>query len=179
MRCTQFTAQLEAVNAELESFSYSVSHDFRAAVQGLAACSRVVVEDYSDRLDETGKQWLNHIRNDADQLDRLTRSLLELSRVSRADLHRSKLDVSGMAREIGSSLMASEPQRNAEFTVAEGLEVQGDELLLRTVMVNLLGNARGFRSQRPKWRVLKWEASFPGRTEQVFFVRDNGAGLPI
>jgi signal transduction histidine kinase len=177
LRCTEFSAQLEAVNAELESFSYSVSHDFRAAVQGLAACSRVVVEDYSDRLDETGKHWLNHIRNDADQLDRLTRSLLELSRVSRADMHRSKLDLTGLSRQIGSSLMASEPQRSAEFNVAEGLEVHGDESLVRTVMLNLLGNAWKFSSQR---KVAHIEVgSIPSGSNGAFFVRDNGAGFDM
>ena len=178
LRCMEYTAQLEAVNAELESFSYSVSHDFRAAVQGLAACSRVVVEDYSDRLDETGKQWLNHIRNDADQLDRLTRSLLELSRVSRADLHKSKLNLSGIARQVGDSLMAADPLRTVEFSVAEKLEVQADELLLRTVMVNLLGNAWKFTSQR-KVAHIEVGSRVSGPNGTVFFVRDDGAGFDM
>ncbi len=178
VRCSEYSAQLDAVNAELEAFSYSVAHDLRAAVQGIAACSRIISEDYADHLDETGKQWLSHIRNDAGQLDTLTRSLLELSRVSRAGLHRSNLNLSEIAREAGASLMTGDPQRVVEFRVADRLEVCGDELLLRTVMNNLLGNAWKFTGKRKVANIEVGSVSTQSNGT-VYFVRDNGAGFDM
>ena len=169
------TSQLQAANEELESFSYSVSHDLRAAIQGILACSRIVVEDHGDKLDETGKTWLTHMAEDAAQLDKLTMALLDLSQVSRAGLCRGSVDLSKMAESICQGLAASDSTRKANFRIAPELVVSADAALLRRVMDNLLGNAWKFTKNRPVAEIEAGLAEHAG--EPVYFVRDNGAGF--
>ncbi|MEI9977234.1 MAG: PAS domain-containing protein [Ignavibacteriota bacterium] len=103
------TAQLAAANRELESFSHSVSHDLRAAIQGILACSRIVVQDYGNKLDDTAKLWLTHMAEDAAQLDKLTMALLDLTLVSRAHFSRGPVDLSGLAESTCQRLAESGP----------------------------------------------------------------------
>jgi PAS domain S-box-containing protein len=170
------TTQLEAANQELEAFSYSVSHDLRAAIQGILACSKIVVQDHGDKLGETGKVWLTHMAEDAAQLDKLTMALLDLSLVSRAGLCRSWVDLSSMAESIGQRLAASDPTRKAHFRIASGLVASADPALLRGVMDNLLGNAWKFTKTRETAEI---EVGLDGEQcgEPVYFVRDNGVGF--
>ena len=169
------TTQLAAANQELEAFSYSVSHDLRAAIQGILACSRIVVQDHGHQLDETGRVWLNHMADDAAQLDKLTMALLDLSFVSRAGLCRNPIDLSCMAESIGQRLTASDRGRQANFRVAPGLTVSADPALLRGVMDNLLGNAWKFTRTREAAEI---EVGVTTQSsEPVYFVRDNGVGF--
>jgi light-regulated signal transduction histidine kinase (bacteriophytochrome) len=170
------TTQLEAANQELEAFSYSVSHDLRAAIQGILACSKIVVQDHGDKLGETGKVWLTHMAEDAAQLDKLTMALLDLSLVSRAGLCRSSVDLSGMAESIGQRLAASDPARKANFRIASGLVASADPALLGGVMDNLLSNAWKFTKTRETAEIeVGLDAGQSG--EPVYFVRDNGVGF--
>ena len=169
------TAQLAAANQELEAFSYSVSHDLRAAIQGILACSRIVVQDHGDKLDETGKMWLGHLAQDAAQLDRLTMALLDLSLVSRAQFSRGDVDLSGLAEETCRRLAAAEPERKAVFRIAPGLQTSGDASLLRTVFDHLLGNAWKFTGKTAEAEIEFGAVDQAGQS--VYFVRDNGVGF--
>jgi PAS domain S-box-containing protein len=170
------TAQLEAANQELDAFSYSVSHDLRAAIQGILACSRIVVEDHGSQLDDAGRLWLTHMAEDAAQLDRLTMALLDLSLVSRAGLCRSPVDLSRMAESICQRLAATDPARKANFRIAPGMVVSADAALLRGVMENLLGNAWKFTKTRETAEIEVGVVAAHSE-EPVYFVRDNGVGF--
>jgi light-regulated signal transduction histidine kinase (bacteriophytochrome) len=168
-------AELTAKNKELEAFSYSVSHDLRAPLRGIDGFSQALLEDYSDRLDETGKQHLERVRAGAQRMATLIDDLLELSRITRTQIQRQPIDLSDMARAVANELSRQDPRRAVEFVIARGLQAEGDAALMRTVVENLLGNAWKFTSRRSQARI-----EF-GRTQangvSAFFVRDNGAGF--
>lgn len=168
-------AELTAKNKELEAFSYSVSHDLRAPLRGIDGFSQALLEDYSDRLDETGKQHLERVRAGAQRMATLIDDLLELSRITRTQIRRQPIDLSDMARSVANELSRQDPRRAVEFVIARGLQAEGDAALMRTVVENLLGNAWKFTSRRSQARI-----EF-GRTQangvSAFFVRDNGAGF--
>lgn len=178
----QRTAQLESVTAELDAFSWSVSHDLRAAILGIAACSQIVVNDFGAGLSEEAKRWLVHIHEDSVQLDKFTEALLELSRVSRKTLSPEDLDLTSMAREIAGNLASASPGRVVEFEACDGLAVRGDVVLVRTLLQNLLDNAWKFTGKIASARIQFGclEADFPGNcSRKVFYVRDNGAGFDM
>jgi PAS domain S-box-containing protein len=170
------SAQLEAANQELDAFSYSVSHDLRAAIQGILACSRIIVEDHGSQLNDAGRLWLTHMAEDAAQLDKLTMALLDLSLVSRAGLCRSCVDLSSMAESICQRLAATGPARKANFRIAPEIVVSADAALLRGVMENLLGNAWKFTKTRETTEIEVGVMAAPSQ-EPVYFVRDNGVGF--
>jgi light-regulated signal transduction histidine kinase (bacteriophytochrome) len=167
-------AQLEAVTAELDAFSWSVSHDLRAAISGIAACSQIVVNDFGASLSDEARRWLVHIHEDAVQLDKFTEALLELSRVSRRTLDPADLDLTSMAREIAGSLASASSGRAVEFEASEGLEARGDAVLVRTLLQNLLDNAWKFTNKTASGRI-----EFGVLQSEVFYVRDNGAGFDM
>ena len=172
------TAQLESVNTELDSIYFAVSHDLRAAIRGIAACSQIVIEDHGISLNEEAKRWLKHIHEDAEQLDRATEALLELSRISGAVLHPAVLDLTAMVREIMGNLEASAPSRTVQFEVREGIAASGDESLVRTLLRNLLENAWKFTSKTPA-ATIEFGCLESDSEPKVFYVRDNGAGFDM
>lgn len=174
-RVAERTAELRAVNHELEAFSYSVSHDLRAPLRGIAGFSQALLEDYGEKLDEVGRTYIQHVVADARTMSRLIDDLLRLSRVTRADMRRQPIDLSGLARAIVADLARREPDRAAEVVIAEGLAGLGDEPLLRVALENLLGNAWKFTRRVPAARIEMGMAVAEGRV--IYFVRDNGAGF--
>jgi PAS domain S-box-containing protein len=168
-------AQLLSSNSELEAFCYSVSHDLRAPLRGIDGFSQALLDDYADRLDDTGKQYLQRVRTGAQRMAALIDDLLALSRIARAELERQSIDLSEMALSVANDLSRHDRARDVEFVIAPGLEAQADAQLMRTVLENLLGNAWKFTSGRSHARI-----EF-GRTQanggSAFFVRDNGAGF--
>ena len=175
------TAQLASVTAELDAFSYSVSHDLRAAILGIAACTQIVISDYGASLSEDAKRWLTHIHEDSVQLDKLTEALIELSRVSRKALDPVDLDLTFMAQEIADGLASANAGRTVEFSVRNGLAARGDANLVRTLLRNLLGNAWKFTGKidgaRIEFGLL--EPNSLDNNDKVFYVRDNGAGFDM
>jgi PAS domain S-box-containing protein len=169
----QRTAQLEGANRELEAFSYSVSHDVRAAIRGIYACSKIVLDDYGSRLNGKGRGWLETICEDSQQLDQVTKELLELSRLARARLDPEEVDFSAIARSVARRLSEAQPDRQAQFRVAEGIRAYADEALLRVVLEHLIGNAWKFTRTREAAEIEVGLA--PG--DAVYFVRDNGVGF--
>jgi len=171
------TAQLEVANAELDAFAYSVSHDLRAPLRGIDGFSQALLEDYAERLDVTGKDYLARVRSASQRMATLIDDLLNLSRVTRHQMHVAGVDLSALARGIATDLQKGDPERRAEFIIAPGLQVQADPGLMRVVLQNLLENAWKFTGKRPHARIEVGSATHDGRP--AYFVRDNGAGFDM
>jgi signal transduction histidine kinase len=167
--------ELESRNQELEAFSYSVSHDLRAPLRAIDGFSQALLEEHSHALDEKGKHYLTRVRASAARMGELIDDLLELSRVGRAELRRTRFDLSALAERVLAELCSGDPDREVETNVQRGLLVDADAQLVRVALDNLLGNA---------WKFTKKTAHAKidlGAEEQngslVYFVRDNGAGF--
>ena len=176
-RVQERTAELNAAMLELDAFSYSVSHDLRAPLRGLDGFSQMLLEDHAEKLDAEGREHLNRIRSASQRLSQMIDDLLQLSRVSRAQMERLPVDLSAIAREIAASLRAESPGRSVEFIIAPGLRARGDPLLLRLMMENLLGNAWKYTGKRAAGRIEF--GSLPVEGERAYFVGDNGAGFDM
>ena len=176
-RLQQAKAATEWVNRELEAFSYSVAHDLRAPLRSIDGFSLALLEDYSDRLDDQGKQDLRHVREAAQEMAELIEGLLTLSRVARSELRRELVDLASVARAVLVHLKNGEPDREVETVVPQQLMVEGDPRLLRIVLDNLLGNAWKFsrHQARAKIEIGATDSNGP----QTYFVRDNGAGFDM
>jgi PAS domain S-box-containing protein len=175
-RVVERTAQLEAMNRELEAFSYSVSHDLRAPLRSIRGFSEVLMERYANQLDERGLEFLKRACESSEHMDRLIDDLLKLSRVTRAELQRQPVDLSQVGEQIIAELRKAEPERNVEVLIQPGLSAQGDERLLRVVLENLLRNAWKFTSKKSPGLIELGLTADPG---PVFYVRDNGAGFDM
>lgn len=166
---------MEAANKEMESFSYSVSHDLRAPLRGMVGFSQMLREEYREKLDDKGLQYLDMLQKAGSHMGELIDALLGLSRMSRAEMRRQAVDLSSLTRAIAANLQTSEPERKVEFEIADGLIATGDPHLLKIMLENLLANAWKFTSKKPQARItFGAQASEGGR---VFFVKDNGVGF--
>jgi len=179
-RVTERTTQLAAANAELEAFSYSVSHDLRSPLRALDGFSRALEEDFFERIDETGRGYLRRIRAASQHMGRLIDDLLLLSRASRVEMRREPLDLSALAAEIAAELRAHHPDRAVEFVCAPDLRASADRALARIVLYNLLDNAWKYTRRQPAARIELAEHPAPADgPAPVFVVRDNGAGFDM
>jgi light-regulated signal transduction histidine kinase (bacteriophytochrome) len=169
------TAELVALNKELESFSYSVSHDLRAPLRRIDGFTQALEEDYADKVDAVGKQHLERIRLASQRMGQLIDDLINLSRVTRAEMCRRPVDLTAMAETIVTELLAMNPDHHVTWKIAEGLVAQGDPNLLRVVLENLLNNAWKYTRKRSGVRIELGVTVHEG--DQAFFVRDNGAGF--
>lgn len=168
---------LETVNRELESFSYSVSHDLRAPLRHLDGFSRILEEECASKLDESGRDCLQRIRAAAMKMDTLVNALLQLSRMTRTEIDLHPVDVSAMAREIVGELAKSGPDRNVTVAIEDGVVVMADPRLLWIVMDNLLGNAWKYTSKNNDACIEFGTMEVTGK--RACFVRDNGAGFDM
>jgi PAS domain S-box-containing protein len=168
----------EAANRELEAFSYSVAHDLRAPLRGIDGFSQALLEDYAEKLDEDGKRYLRRVRESAQHMAQLIDSLLSLARITRGHVDSDLVDLSELARAAAERLKALQPERNVEFLISKGLTVTGDGRLLAIALDNLLGNAWKFTRNEPK-ACIELGASMTDAGQQVFHVRDNGAGFDM
>jgi signal transduction histidine kinase len=174
-RVQERTSQLAAANKELEAFSYSVSHDLRAPLRGIDGFSLALLEDYTERLDDEGKEHLQRIRAATQRMGMLIDDLLNLSRMTRAEIHKQKVNVSTLARSVATELQDAEGDRQIEFRIEDGIEATADKQLLQVVLENLLGNACKFTSKRSSARIEVGKTRRNGSS--AYFVRDNGAGF--
>ncbi len=170
--------ELTAVNRELEAFSYSVSHDLRAPLRAIDGFSQALLEDHTDRLDEEGHEHLHRVRAAAQRMAQLIDDLLDLSRVTRREMRRERVDLSALARETVEQLRKSDPERAVKAAIVDGAVTEGDSHLLRVVLENLLGNAWKFTAKRPGARIEFGMTTMPDG-ERVFYVRDNGVGFDM
>ncbi len=179
-RVLERTAQLEAANKELESFSYSVSHDLRAPLRGIDGWSQALLEDYCgecDRLDEKGRRYLGRVRSETQRMGRLIDDLLQLSRITRAEMHRDTVDLSVTVASIAARLRELHPERSLEFVIQPGVTALGDARLLDVALTNLLQNAVKFTGTRDRARIEFEVAGSNGN--RIFALRDNGVGFDI
>jgi len=173
----QRSAQLEASNKELEAFSYSVSHDLRAPLRGIDGFSQAVLEDYDEKLDESGRSYLNRVRAASQRMSQLIDAMLNLARLTRAEIHSQTFDMSAMVKSILEDLKKMEPDREVECVVADNLLATADPQLIRAVLENLLGNAWKFTRQQPNPRIEFGHGQYKGQA--AYFVKDNGAGFDM
>src|SRR5215213_9537886 len=171
--------ELEGANRELEAFSYSVSHDLRAPLRTIDGFSRILLEDYADRLDEEGLDYLGRVRAASRHMATLIDDLLDLSRVGRRPLRREPVDLTRLAAGIIEELRRAQPEREVEFVAGEKIIAWGDVSLLKVALENLLGNAWKFTANETEARI-EFGADRrprPGFLAPVYYVRDNGAGF--
>jgi light-regulated signal transduction histidine kinase (bacteriophytochrome) len=173
----QANAVAEAANQELEAFSYSVAHDLRAPLRSIDGFSAALLEDFGDKLDAEGKTYLGYVRESAQLMGKLIDDLLSLSRVTRAELRRSPIDLASIARTVLAAQQRDQPDRTVELVIGEEMPAVGDANLLRIVLENLLGNAWKFTRKCSRARIEFAQMAQAGRT--VYFVRDNGAGFDM
>jgi signal transduction histidine kinase len=174
-RVEERTRQLMAANRELETFSYSVSHDLRGPLEIINGFTHILLTEHGSKLDPGALEYVQQINAATQRMAELIDDLLNLSRVSTTSMHREKVDLSGMARSIADQLCRREPSRNVDFAIQNCPPVKGDSRLLRIVMENLLRNAWKYTSHREQARIEVGCEQRVGRT--VFFLRDNGAGF--
>lgn len=176
-RVSERTAQLQVANKELEAFSYSVSHDLRAPLRGIDGWSLALLEDYSEQLDEKGRQYIERVRADTQRMGDLIDDLLRLSRVSRVEMKRAEINFSEMAEKIAARLCEENPERRVELIIQPGVRAEGDAQLLEIVLTNLLSNAFKFTGKQTDALVEFGQEEQRGRI--VYYVRDNGAGFDM
>lgn len=164
--------ELEAINMELEAFSYSVSHDLRTPLRAIDGFSGILLHDYSNILDVHGRDCLQRVRRAAQHMGALIDDLLNLSRVSRTELIHEEVDMSTLAHEIAENLRKQSPDRQVNLEIYSGLKVRGDPRLLLIALDNLLGNAWKFTCHQQDAHI-----EFGMNTQHIFYIRDNGAGF--
>jgi light-regulated signal transduction histidine kinase (bacteriophytochrome) len=176
-RVAERTAQLEKTNKELEAFSYSVSHDLRAPLRSIDGFSQALLEDCAEQLDGQGREYLQYIRESAQRMAQLIDDLLTLSRVSRAELHWTQVDMSMLARTVVERLQTSDKRRAVTCVIQDDVWATGDARLLQAALENLVGNAWKFTGKQSEAHI-EWGALLDKRPV-VYFVRDNGAGFDM
>ncbi|MBC7703700.1 MAG: PAS domain S-box protein [Rhodoferax sp.] len=177
-RVQQRTAQLEALNAELEAFSYSVSHDLRSPLRTIDGFSQLLVRLDGEKISAKGRHHLDRIRVATRQMGELIEGLMSLAQSSHDQLRPEMVDLSSIAREANKAFREREPERQVLVNIQDGLLAHGDPRLLSSVMYNLLGNAWKFSSKQAVSKIDFGSApSADGQT--VYFVKDNGAGFDM
>ncbi len=176
-RVQQRTRELELSNQELQAFSYSVSHDLRAPLRTIDGFSLALAEDFSECLNEEGRDYIQRVRGGVQRMGTLIDALLQLSRVTRSEVQREQVNLSRLATLVFDELRVNEPERQVSWTVQPDVVAEADPRLLRVAFENLLGNALKFTSKTPDACVAFGQTAKDGQT--VYFIRDNGAGFDM
>jgi len=169
------THELTAANRELESFAYSISHDLRSPLRGIDGFSHLLLEQYQDRLDAQGRDYLARVRAAAQRMGALIDDILELSRVTRQEMRRERVDLSALAAEVTEELAQGLKEGAPELQIAPGCVAMGDPQLLRLLLQNLLDNAWKYSSPAAEPKIEFGRELSEGK--EVFFVKDNGVGF--
>lgn len=170
-------AALEAVNRELEAFSYSVSHDLRAPLRAISGFSRAISEDCSSALDDEGRRYLLLIQENVQRMGALIDGLLAFSRLGRQSLKISEIDMGRMSKEVFDEIALQQLGQDITFSSGPMPPLHGDAIMLRQVLVNLISNAVKFTRRREKALIeVGYAADIEGG---AYYVRDNGAGFDM
>lgn len=171
--------ELEAANRELESFSYSASHDLRSPLRRIAGYCHVLAESHADQLDATGKSYLKRVCDVTEHMEQIIDGLLALADVTRSELSFESIDLSTIANDIAAQMQGQRGQadRQVQFKIKNGLTVNGDARLMRVVLENLMDNAWKFTSKCSNACIEVGRADSANR--RAIFVRDNGAGFDM
>lgn len=176
-RISERTIQLEATNKELEAFTYSVSHDLRAPLRAIDGFSLALQEDYGNIFDSTAKDYIKRVRSASQKMGMLIDDLLNLSRITRTELVKEKVDLSSLANEVLNNILEHDKQKKIAANIQDGIFAECDRRLITVVLQNLLDNAVKFSSKN---EIIKIEF---GDTiinrERVIFVKDYGAGFDM
>ena len=171
------TAALELANRELEAFSYSVSHDLRAPLRAIDGFSRIVIEDYGDKLDDEGKRLLGVVRANTAHMGQLIDDILSFSRMARREIEATPIDMTRLVREVTDELQAALAGRTVRFEIAQLPPIRGDRAMIRQVLVNLLANAVKFTQPRDE-AVIEVGCQV-AEGENRYYVKDNGVGFDM
>lgn len=171
------TMELASANKELEAFSYSVSHDLRAPLRAIDGFSRALQEDYANKLDQPGKDYLRRVSAATQHMRQLIDDLLNLSLVMRAQMRHEKINLSEMVRTISVELQKNKSERRVEFVIQQDVIAYGDGRLLHAVLENLLGNAWKFTEKHSEAKIEFGTTHKDG--QMVYFVRDDGVGFDM
>jgi PAS domain S-box-containing protein len=174
----QRAAQLEASNKELEAFSYSVSHDLRAPLRTIDGFSQALLEDYGDKIDDEGRNYLMRVRTAAQRMSQLIDDLLNLSRVTRTPLNAETTNLSSIAQRLIRDLQQNDPTRIVDVSITPNLAAHSDPRLMKVVLENLINNAWKFTSKQEFARI-EFGAMEKPANGRVYFIRDNGAGFDM
>ena len=174
---TRAKEESDAANRDLHAFSYSVTHDLRAPLTVINGYCEAMLEGYASKLDAQGMEYLRTISSSCMRMNKFIDAILTFSLASQEAIHREPVNLSELARLIMAELNFNETSRQLTVTIADGLTTNGDPLLLRTVMENLLGNAWKFTGKKTQSMIEFGVTERAG--ERVFFVRDNGAGFDM
>lgn len=174
-RVRERTAELQAANDEMESFSYAVSHDLRAPLRAMTGFSQALVEDYGDGLPDEAREYLGEIVQGGRHMGELIDGLLQLARSIRGTLRRDRVDLSAVAHRLRNELSRQEPERRVNWRIADGLTTWGDARMLDAVMQNLVGNAWKYTAGKKTAEITV--GSEVGPDGCVFLIADNGAGF--
>jgi signal transduction histidine kinase len=169
------TAELERINRELEAFSYSVSHDLRAPLRTIDGFSLALQEDYAATVGDAGRDYIERVRGGVQRMGQLIDALLQLSRITRAEIIRDNFSMSGVAESVASDLQEQSHGGELSFDIEPGLTAYADPRLTRIALENLMGNAVKFTSKVPHAKVrFGWDAG-----QNAWYVQDNGAGFDM
>jgi signal transduction histidine kinase len=171
----QWAEELEQANRELETFSYSVSHDLRAPLRAIDGFSAALLTEQSDRLDDKGRSYLLRVRAATARMSDLIDDLLALARISRVPLERQPVSLTQIAQDVVGELRRRDPERQVQLSVEDGLTVSADRRLVTIALENLLGNAWKFTARRSEAHLGMGRMTRDGET--TFYVRDDGAGF--
>ena len=169
--------ELNAVNRELEAFAYTVSHDLKAPLRSIEGFARAIMEDYNDKLDETGKDYVRRVTSASQRMTQLIEAMLNMARLTAGELHEKTVDLSALAQGTAHNLQHKEPQRQVEFTIHPNVRIKGDATMLQIVLQNLFDNAWKFTSKHPTAQIEFGVTDMDGK--MVYFVRDDGAGFDM
>lgn len=176
-RVKQRTSELEAANKEMESFTYSVSHDLRAPLRTIGGFSNILYEEYADQLDDQATHYLDRVRKGTQRMETLINDLLKLSRSTRGDLHRADFNLSDLCQEIASDYAQDRPERAVTLDIAPDITAYADKRFMRVVLENLINNAWKYSAHTPD-PVIRFGTTFVNN-EQTYYISDNGAGFDM
>ena len=171
------TARLTAVNRELESFSYSVSHDLRSPLRAIDGFSQALLDEYHDVLDIEGQRYLERVRHAAQRMGSLIDDMLNLSRVTRSKIKHEIVDLTALGWQVIEDLQKHEPRRKVEINIMPKISVKGDQSLLHIVLENLLGNAWKYTGDKKSASIEFGKEVLDKET--VIFIQDNGIGFDM
>lgn len=178
MHIKQRTAELETANKEMESFSYSVSHDLRAPIRAINGFAKIIEKQYVSQLDDEGKNLLNTITAEASRMGQLIDDLLAFSRLGKKEIQKAKVGMTELAKEVVNEILKLEAEKyKAIITIDQLPSADCDRVLIKQVFVNLISNALKFSSQNPEPAI--HIGSYPEPDSIVYYIRDNGVGFDM
>jgi len=171
------TRKLEETNNELKAFSYSVSHDLRAPLRSIDGFSLALMEDYQEKLDDTGKNYLNKIRAATQHMGLLIEDMLKLSRISHAEFQHESIDLSNLVQSIAQTIQQNNPDKDMKIIIQKDIIIKGDLNSMEIALTNLLENAWKFTGKQ-KQPLIEFGMTLT-EGEKIFFIRDNGVGFDM